>query len=312
MPKFNRTELDKSARNYGFTRDTFEKALRLKEILSYFNTNDELSSHLILKGGTAINFTIFKLPRLSVDIDMDFTPNLSKENTQDLRKRLTDIIQQYMEAEGYFLGNDSRFSHSLDAFHYKYQNAAGNQDMIKIELNYSLRSHIFEPEKRKLLSDAFEEQIDILTLSPMELFAAKTNALLGRSAPRDLYDYNNMIDLGLFADSPDMFRKCIIFYASVTSKSLDFDTSTIDRLTISKVKSALFPVLATHDYFDLDSRKKQAKEYIQGLMKSMTDSEKDYLSEIKAKSYRPELLFDDPNIIERIKTHPMSIWRTLQ
>lgn len=30
---------------------------------------------MILKGGTAINFTVFNLPRLSVDIDMDYTPN---------------------------------------------------------------------------------------------------------------------------------------------------------------------------------------------------------------------------------------------
>lgn len=31
---------------------------------------------LALKGGTAINLTIFNLPRLSVDIDLDFSENL--------------------------------------------------------------------------------------------------------------------------------------------------------------------------------------------------------------------------------------------
>jgi predicted nucleotidyltransferase component of viral defense system len=70
MPQFNRRELDERSRQYGFNRDTFEKVLRLKIILEYFNSQDYLKEHLLLKGGTAINLTIFNLPRLSVDIDL--------------------------------------------------------------------------------------------------------------------------------------------------------------------------------------------------------------------------------------------------
>lgn len=33
----------------------FEKVLRLKEILTYLNTDEYLYEHLALKGGTAIN-----------------------------------------------------------------------------------------------------------------------------------------------------------------------------------------------------------------------------------------------------------------
>ena len=46
------------AKQYGFVRDTFEKVLRLKEILTYLNTDEYLHEHLALKGGTAINMTI--------------------------------------------------------------------------------------------------------------------------------------------------------------------------------------------------------------------------------------------------------------
>ena len=81
MIEYNRVELGKAAKERGFVRDTFEKVLRLKEILRYFNEDEYLREHLVLKGGTAINMTIFNLPRLSVDIDMDFTPNYSKEDT---------------------------------------------------------------------------------------------------------------------------------------------------------------------------------------------------------------------------------------
>lgn len=126
-------------------RDTFEKVLRLKEILKFMNEHDYLREHLLLKGGTAINLTIFNLPRLSVDIDMDYSPNDSREKMTRSREKITAIIEAYMETEGYRLSPASRFSHSLDAFHYQYQNAGGNRDMIKIEINYSLRAHIFEP-----------------------------------------------------------------------------------------------------------------------------------------------------------------------
>ena len=72
MLNLTKAELSEKAIELNFTRDTLEKALRLAEILTYLNTNPIMKDVLPLKGGTAINFTIFKLPRLSVDIDLDF------------------------------------------------------------------------------------------------------------------------------------------------------------------------------------------------------------------------------------------------
>ena len=100
-----------------------------------------------------------------------------------------------MEDEGYQLAPNSRFSHSLDAFHYQYQNSGGTRDMIKIELNYSLRAHILEPEYRPILTDAFDGQMELLTVHPLEIFAAKANALLSRAAARDLYDFHNLVSI---------------------------------------------------------------------------------------------------------------------
>lgn len=100
MPQFNRRELDERSRQYGINRDTFEKVLRLKIILEYFNSQDYLKEHLLLKGGTAINLTIFNLPRLSVDIDLDFVPNLPREETMSAREAVSDIIRRYMSEQG--------------------------------------------------------------------------------------------------------------------------------------------------------------------------------------------------------------------
>ena len=310
MPQFNRRELDARARNYGFNRDTFEKVVRLRMILEFMNAQECMREHLLLKGGTAINLTVFKLPRLSVDIDLDFVPNLTRDETIKERERLTEILKGYMSEQGYFLSDASRFSHSLDAFHYNYVNAAGNRDMIKIEINYSLRTHVLRPEDRVFVTDAFGDPIKVKTVAAMEIFAAKTNALLSRAAARDLYDFSNMIDMGLFSAEEDKFRKCIIFYATISAKEVNktFDTSAIDSLVFSKIKSDLFPVLAVRDKFDLEGKKQQAKEYIASLMKP-TEAENDYMERFIAKEYKPELLFDDAEIVERLRNHPMALWK---
>lgn len=65
--------MSKRAAENGFNRDTYEKVLRLMDVLEFLNQDDLLKEGLALKGGTAINLLEFNLPRLSVDIDLDYT-----------------------------------------------------------------------------------------------------------------------------------------------------------------------------------------------------------------------------------------------
>lgn len=311
MPQYNKADIGRAAMQYGFIRDTFEKVLRLKEILEYFNTQEYLVKHLILKGGTAINLTVFDLPRLSIDIDMDYVPNDSRDDMLIARDNIAGIINRYMEKEGYSLSQTSRFSHSLDAFHFNYINSGGNKDMIKIELNYSLRAHILEPVYRDILNDVFKSNIKIRTVAPLEIFSAKGNALISRAAARDLYDWENLIDQNMFADEKDLFRKCFVFYTTITADNVhgdyDFDLSAIDTLDFTKIRRDLFPVMRKKDNFKLEERKIQAKQYIKDLLR-LTETENEYIERFAAKEYHPELLFDD-DIVTRICGHPMALWK---
>lgn len=311
MPQYNKADIGRAAMQYGFIRDTFEKVLRLKEILEYFNTQEYLVKHLILKGGTAINLTVFDLPRLSIDIDMDYVPNDSRDDMLIARDNIAGIINRYMEKEGYSLSQTSRFSHSLDAFHFNYINSGGNKDMIKIELNYSLRAHILEPVYRDILNDVFKSNIKIRTMAPLEIFSAKGNALISRAAARDLYDWGNLINQNMFADEKDLFRKCFVFYTTITADNVhgdyDFDLSAIDTLDFTKIRRDLFPVMRKKDNFKLEERKIQAKQYIKDLLR-LTETENEYIERFAAKEYHPELLFDD-DIVTRICGHPMALWK---
>ncbi|MBR6647174.1 MAG: hypothetical protein IKL09_06640, partial [Clostridia bacterium] len=89
-----------------------------------------------------------------------------------------------------------------------------------------------------------------------------------RAAARDLYDWGNMIQEKLFEEDRDMFRKCFIFYATISAETVNrnFDTSAIDSLSFNKIRRDLFPVLNKKDNFMLEERKQQAKDYIKELM----------------------------------------------
>lgn len=309
--KYDRRLLGEKAKELGFVRDTLEKVYRLTEILRFINTHPLLKENLILKGGTAINLTVFNLPRLSVDIDLDLAQNLQLQEMEQVRKHISETIQRYMSVNEYELNTNSKSRHSLDSWVYTYVNSGGNRDNIKIEINYSLRSHIFLPVNRPIVTSVTENEVYVKTLVPIELFAAKMNALMNRAAVRDLYDINNMIYFDIFDETDyEMLRKCVVFYAAISAETINksFDTSEIDNITFLKVRRDLFPVIAKKDNFDLDKRKEKAKEFIGKLM-NLTNGEKEFLDNFENRVYRPELIFKDEGILFRLKDHPMVLWK---
>lgn len=92
MNSYNKQALDILAKEQGFIRDNLEKVMRLVEILNYFHNSNLLSKSLVLKGGTAINFTVFQLPRLSVDIDLDFSIDCDRESMLTFRQDINQEI----------------------------------------------------------------------------------------------------------------------------------------------------------------------------------------------------------------------------
>ncbi len=314
MFEYTKSELAEKANELNFVRDTFEKVLRLSEILNYLNTNPLTKEYLVLKGGTAINLTVFNLPRLSVDIDLDFAWNLSRDDMTSTREHIREDIKIYMSTQGYAISPRSKAYHSLDSFVFTYTNLGGMNDNIKIEINYSLRAHIFEPSLRKISVPGVNASALIKTLPPMELYAAKINALIGRAAARDLYDIHNMIKFGLFDESElPLLRKCVVFYTAISQDEIpsEYDFKRFNAITSRKIKTELLPVIQKGEFFELENAKTAVAEFLKELL-ILEDNERKFLDEFKAKRYRPELLFDDVDILDRIKKHPMALWKIQQ
>ncbi len=312
MPMYNKAQLAAKAKELSVVRDTLEKVCRLRDILQFFDESKFIRDRLALKGGTAINLLFFNLPRLSVDIDLDFCQNLSKSEMLTARKEISNLLIKYMTAEGYTLSPKSKMPHSLDSFMYDYINAAGMKDNIKIEINYSLRSHILPTVKMKLQSEIFNGNFEVNTISPIEIYAAKTVALITRAAARDLFDLNYMVRYGLFDESQmELYRKCVIFYLAVSTglPPLSFDFSAIDSITPHKIVTDLRPVIRNREPFILENAKTTVNEFLQSNLR-IEKNELAFLQKFNAGYYLPELLFDDTEILNRIADHPMAIWKT--
>jgi predicted nucleotidyltransferase component of viral defense system len=122
----DRKWLSSIASEEGFVRDTLEKVYRLVEILRYINSNPYMRDCLALKGGTAINLTVFNLPRLSVDIDLDYSKNANREDMYHDREVISEDIEKYMISEGYQKSLKSKSRHLLFVLYSLYYKFIGN------------------------------------------------------------------------------------------------------------------------------------------------------------------------------------------
>lgn len=308
MTIYDKAVLGVQAANLGFIRDTLEKVLRLIEILDFVNVDPLLANSLALKGGTAINLTVFDMPRLSVDIDLDYTRNNSLEEMTSQREQITRILGRYMAGAGYHASSKSREHYSLDGRVWSYTNAAGASDNVKIEINYSMRAHILPTERRAVL---LLNQGSVVTLAPVEIYASKLVALLTRTAARDLYDINHMIDANLFTEpaEQDLLRRCVVFYLAIgTEKVPDLaDFSRIEALTPHRIRIDLQPVLRKRDWFDLSAAQQRVVTYLKELLRLEPD-EREFLAAFQKGLWKPELIFEGDQL-DRVQRHPMAEWK---
>lgn len=310
---YDQVFLAREASKYGFIRDTYEKVLRLIEVLRFLNEDSFLCNKLALKGGTAINLLFFELPRLSVDIDLDYTINNSREEMMEDRNIISEIIIGHMINEGYSLVSPQRNAHSLDQFVFKYQSSGGAQDNLKIEINYSLRSHILDIETIEKNIKKVNTQVTVRTVHPIEIFAAKINALLSRSAARDLYDIVQLIDLNFFnEEEKKLLSKLIVFYKLITNDpSTPLTSMGIESVDQRKIKRDLIPVISSTDKFELVRAKIKVIDYIKKLGVFDYDP-KEFTSELKNGTFDANDIFGEYNYGNRGNDHPMIQWRIMQ
>ena len=311
MNEWNKALIGDQAKALGFNRDTYEKVCRLIEVLKFFENDTLLSHSLALKGGTAINLLYFDLPRLSVDIDLDFVGHVDRDEMMTSRKKINELIQLQMKASGYALSSKSKFYHALDSYVFDYTNTGGVKDNIKVEINYMLRCHVLDLKQKGFTSNWEPDRVSVLSVDLIEIFASKIVALMNRTAVRDVYDVNNIVKSEYIKDfDRDLLRKLIVFYTAIGSNdtSIHLPFLKMSKIDPYRIKTDLLPVLRKNERFDLIEAKDNVLDWLENLMQ-LDAREIEFLDAFSGKSYRPDLLFDSKERLDRISVHPMALWK---
>ena len=93
-------ELMKEAEKTGFRPEIMEKVWHLMAILDGISVHPFLKDRLVLKGGTALNLFFFDLPRLSVDIDLNYVGKLDRQEMLLERPEVEKALEAVFLREG--------------------------------------------------------------------------------------------------------------------------------------------------------------------------------------------------------------------
>lgn len=184
----------------------YKQAELLLRILPIIN----MEADFALKGGTAINFFVRDMPRLSVDIDLTYLPvNERDAALAGISSSLLAVSAKIKQ----MLPDSQIISKKIPPADTSSALIVRRGDStIKIEPNLVLRGNIFAPQVRSLskkAQDLFETAVNMKILSEAELYGGKICAALDRQHPRDLFDVKVLMDRG---GLDELLRKAFIVH----------------------------------------------------------------------------------------------------
>ncbi|HEX2869308.1 MAG TPA: nucleotidyl transferase AbiEii/AbiGii toxin family protein [Ignavibacteriales bacterium] len=272
----------------------FNQAALLLRILPVINNENSFA----LKGGTAINFFVRDLPRLSVDIDLVYLP------VEEREKSLTEISEAILRIE-------NRLSQIIPGLRYqrKLNPAArtfyglivsSENAIVKVEPNTTIRGSVYPPGMLKLCSKAeelFELSLKVRSLSSEELYAGKICAALDRQHPRDLFDIKLLLEN---EGITDRLRKAFIVYLISHPRPIE-EVLNPNRIDIRDVFAREFKGMTSED-IKLEELLEVRERLVEIIRLSLTDNEKTFLISFKNKHPEWSLLgLDDIGKMPAVK-----------
>lgn len=179
-----------------------QQAELLISIVPYMTKDTDFALH----GGTAINFFVRDMPRLSVDIDLTYLRLSSREETlKAISEQLKSISKRISSNMPSVLIEEKADSSTgfISKLYVKKQDA-----IVKVEPNNVIRGSLFGPEERDLCKkgeEVFEKFVTAKTMAFSELYGSKICAALDRQHPRDIFDIMLLLKKGLQNKSVNRF-----------------------------------------------------------------------------------------------------------
>ena len=160
----------KESRANNYKPEILEKVYRLLTTLDQFMSVPYLKERLVLKGGTALNLFYFdEVPRLSIDIDLNYIGQLEREKMLQERPIINDTITQILQQNRFELDRNPTH-HAGGKMVWRYPSVLGQKGNLEIDLNYMYRQPLW-PIKLFTPKIPFEKIIHVPVLDIHELFS---------------------------------------------------------------------------------------------------------------------------------------------
>lgn len=228
-----------------------------------------------LKGGTAINFFIRNMPRLSVDIDLTYIPI-------DERETAITSIQSTLEN---IAGDIERLISNTAVIPRRTGNNIVGISVrtdgcnVKIEPNSVLRGAIYEPVMMTVtphVKEMFDLTVESRVLDIADIYGGKICAALDRQHPRDLFDIKLLLDNEGITNA---IRKSFIVHLISHDRPMA-ELLNPNYQDIRKVFENEFDGMAFID-ISLQELDEARDKLILEIRKGMTDKEKQFILSVK-------------------------------
>jgi predicted nucleotidyltransferase component of viral defense system len=233
-----------------------------------------------LKGGTAINFFIRDMPRLSVDIDLTYVPIAERETAMTSISSTLNNISSDIEL---LIPNATVMPRHAG------NNIVGlsvraDDCNVKIEPNPVLRGTIYEPSMMTVtprVQEMFEMTVESKVLNFADIYGGKICAALDRQHPRDLFDIKLLLD---HEGITNEIRKSFIVHLT----SHDRPMAELLRPRHQDIKKVFENEFDGMTFMKMSLRElEEARDIlVQKIHKGLTDKEKQFI--ISMKKGKPE------------------------
>ena len=295
--------------------EILEKVLYLMRLLELLNGHPYLKNRLVLKGGTALNLFEFDLPRLSVDIDLNYIGSADPETMKAERPKIEQAITDVCNRAEITVERRAT-EHAGGKWQLRYPSALGGGGNLQLDINFMLRLPLWPvvlKDSRKV-GEFQVKQIPLLDIN--ELAAAKFVALLARHVARDLFDAHQLLTKVALDDA--RLRLAFVVYGAMNIE--DWRKVSVDQLAFdaAELKQNLIPVLRQAIVAEVENDREWAERLVAGTkaglqrLLPLREAELQFLEILLEKAeIKAELITKDGQQIERINQQPMLHWKAL-
>lgn len=305
-------QLLETARSSGFRPEVLEKAIQLLHLLQSLSEHHHLEGKFALRGGTALNLFYFELPRLSVDIDLDYIGAREVDAMKAERPAFERAIEAVCSREGFNIKWIPQ-GHAGGKWQLRYQSAYGRGGNLELDIDYMFREQLWPIEYLNSRKIGQYQASGIPTVCIHEVAAGKLTALFARCKARDLFDSHQLLSTGDI-DRQNLRLAFIVYggmnrrdWRTISIKDVTFDEQELDRQLMPILKSGMIAVGQTREFGN--KLVAECKEALSALL-PFTPEESEFLDRLlDSGQISPELLTDDKELQVKINSHPWLEWK---